>query len=378
MTDKTLQDVTDKIYDSLFYEDGRQLVVDQVTEHLGYDYGAWFDPHIENPQKTFMAFRGPDGILEPYIDYYATIDKWQEEGLKYDIGQLMVLSQEFNRSTYSNDECYNDYIEGIFKISGACCIKINEKDGLNAHFTMYQSINGKGFDPYAQNFMKSLTPHLIRFDKLHDRVAEIEKRAAFFDEALNKIAGGVIVIGSSSKIIASNRRAEVIMQRNDGFNCIKSKLSCKHPAEQDTFLKLVNASINPNTIVKLHPGDGMRVSSGSSAGDYQVIVAPLGQTPMGHGEQRAAIVFIDDPAQPFEAPSRLLCDLYGLTPAEARVALCLVQGHSLATTAQKLKVTESTARHQLKQIFLKTGTGRQGELISLILRGIAAIDFSSK
>jgi DNA-binding CsgD family transcriptional regulator len=61
---------------------------------------------------------------------------------------------------------------------------------------------------------------------------------------------------------------------------------------------------------------------------------------------------------------------FGLTPAEARLALHLVAGETLRSAAVKLSITYETARSQLKNIFKKTGTCRQAELVIVILTAL--------
>jgi DNA-binding CsgD family transcriptional regulator len=58
---------------------------------------------------------------------------------------------------------------------------------------------------------------------------------------------------------------------------------------------------------------------------------------------------------------------FGLTKAEARLALRLAQGSSLASAAQAFDVKLTTIRSQLQQIFAKTGTSRQSELVAMLL-----------
>jgi DNA-binding CsgD family transcriptional regulator len=63
---------------------------------------------------------------------------------------------------------------------------------------------------------------------------------------------------------------------------------------------------------------------------------------------------------------------FGLTPAEARLALHLVVGESLRSAAVKLSITYETARTHLKNIFGKTGTRRQAELVIAIVTALPA------
>ena len=62
-------------------------------------------------------------------------------------------------------------------------------------------------------------------------------------------------------------------------------------------------------------------------------------------------------------PIDLLRRHFGLTPAEARLALHLVAGETLRSAEVKLNITYESARTSLKNIFRKTGTCRQAELV---------------
>jgi DNA-binding CsgD family transcriptional regulator len=61
---------------------------------------------------------------------------------------------------------------------------------------------------------------------------------------------------------------------------------------------------------------------------------------------------------------------FGLTLAEARLALQLVSGETLRSAAVKLNITYETARTCLKKIFKKTETCRQAELVLAILTAL--------
>jgi DNA-binding CsgD family transcriptional regulator len=71
-------------------------------------------------------------------------------------------------------------------------------------------------------------------------------------------------------------------------------------------------------------------------------------------------------------PIDLLRCHFGLTPAEARLALHLVAGETLRSAEVKLSITYETARTQLKDIFRKTGTCRQAELVVVIVAAFPA------
>lgn len=65
----------------------------------------------------------------------------------------------------------------------------------------------------------------------------------------------------------------------------------------------------------------------------------------------------------------VIAGLYGLTPAESRLAAMLMWGKSLSDVSGELQITRETARTHLRNIFAKTQTNRQSELVRLLVAG---------
>jgi DNA-binding CsgD family transcriptional regulator len=61
-----------------------------------------------------------------------------------------------------------------------------------------------------------------------------------------------------------------------------------------------------------------------------------------------------------------LREAFKLTPAEVRIAQLVASGESLDDAAEILGIQRETARVQLKAVFSKTDTHRQGELVALM------------
>ena len=63
-----------------------------------------------------------------------------------------------------------------------------------------------------------------------------------------------------------------------------------------------------------------------------------------------------------------ISEQFGLTKAEARIALALTEGKTLAQIAHDLSVSRTTVAYHLRNIFQKTGVRRQAEFVSLLFR----------
>ncbi len=81
--------------------------------------------------------------------------------------------------------------------------------------------------------------------------------------------------------------------------------------------------------------------------------------------------FVDDliaaTGQQKQARSNWFADRYGLSAREARVAMHLAGGGSVADYARRYGLSEQTVRSQLKSVFAKTGVNRQSALAGLML-----------
>jgi DNA-binding CsgD family transcriptional regulator len=74
-----------------------------------------------------------------------------------------------------------------------------------------------------------------------------------------------------------------------------------------------------------------------------------------------------DPEQQPEPPTQLLRRVYGLTNAEADVALRVVRGDGLKPICEELSLSMATVKTHLQHVFDKTDTHRQADLVRLLL-----------
>jgi DNA-binding CsgD family transcriptional regulator len=90
------------------------------------------------------------------------------------------------------------------------------------------------------------------------------------------------------------------------------------------------------------------------------------QPSSGNRDELKIMAILCDPGCYSEEQWGAFQDLFSLTAAELRLCLALADGLSLAEYSQKYDVTDNTARSQLKKVFEKTNTRRQGDLMRLI------------
>jgi len=82
------------------------------------------------------------------------------------------------------------------------------------------------------------------------------------------------------------------------------------------------------------------------------------------------MVSLRDPELEVPDPA-ILQSLFGLTPTEAQVAVGLAQGLDSAALAHSMGVQANTVQSHVKRVLVKSGTRRQSQLVSLVLRSVA-------
>jgi DNA-binding CsgD family transcriptional regulator len=100
---------------------------------------------------------------------------------------------------------------------------------------------------------------------------------------------------------------------------------------------------------------------------YSITLVPSTMYP-GSLERTYAIVLISDPDAgiPTEAE---LAELFGLSPAESRLAIALAQGKKLPEVAAEAGVKITTLRTQMQSIYRKLGVERQSDLLLTLSHG---------
>jgi DNA-binding CsgD family transcriptional regulator len=81
---------------------------------------------------------------------------------------------------------------------------------------------------------------------------------------------------------------------------------------------------------------------------------------------RMIIVHIHDPTYKLQPTLEQLKNYFGLTSAQAKIAVRLYSNDSIADASKYLGISINTARSHLRSILAKTGAKTQAELLSLL------------
>lgn len=209
-----------------------------------------------------------------------------------------------------------------------------------------------------------LVPHLARAMTMSRTLLTVAQQRLALAEVVDRLPDGIILLSETGEVVFASRSAMRILTRCDGLSIIDGMLRAEDKAADRTLQEHIAEVVAPAPAAG--GGAGLVAPRTSRTDAYPMAISRL--LPGRSIRDAVASVIVGDPGAPTAPAVELLQSLHDLTPAEADLVSHLASGHSLEDAARARGVSINTARSQIKQVFHKTGTRRQGDLVQLVLR----------
>lgn len=306
-----------------------------------------------------------------YIDHYGALDPLSSFTAKYQPGAVVTDAMIVSRSILLRSEFYQDWArpQGLNHYAGA---SLSIGNGIGGVLSA-----GRGsVAPYRlqdMNVLASLMPHIRNAVRTGHHLQGIGVREQAQSDALDALVHAVVIVDSRARVMFANRAAEAMFTRAGGVTTVQQRLVGLTASSTGQLHALIAKATSDERSPRA--GGAMLLDRAPPAGPLQVLVTPLGSR---HGlagisaQGHAAMLMLVDSLRASRGLEARLTALFGLTPAEARVASEVAEGRSPNDIAEDLRVMPSTVRTHLHHVFTKTEARGQGDLIRLIAQ-IAAL-----
>lgn len=186
---------------------------------------------------------------------------------------------------------------------------------------------------------------------------------------LDRLPVGIVLVDGSGRVVWMNCDARARLEAGDGLALRRGRLAARLHSETDAIQHLIERAIAATPSGKARDPEVLCLSRSGVAGTGLVIVARAVArrgSPPARGTAQA-VLFLSDAEHQLHASRQRLRSLFELTRAESELIALLAEGCSLRTAAERLAITNESARTYLKRALQKTGTRRQAELVRLVL-----------
>ncbi len=213
-----------------------------------------------------------------------------------------------------------------------------------------------------------LEPVLSRYVRLWWLHRTERRRANVFQRTIDRSDLGIVLLDRRARLRYANQSAERMLAEGDGLRRCGDGIAAVRELDHQRMHRAVQQAIARN-----------RATTGIAIGVTSTLVT------LGRGVKRAlivsvmpvdrhaidledaaAVLYVLDPEHDLAALLAPAFRIYGLTASESRLVARLVSGVDLADAAASMNLAVHTARSYLKQIFIKTATNRQAELVRVM------------
>jgi DNA-binding CsgD family transcriptional regulator len=310
-------------------------------------------------------------VQEYSNNHYWRLDKWANRAAEIGMSKVLISKDLVSDDELERSEWYWDWLRkaDVFYIVGAV-FPFGEDEIFS--LGIHRPRRAGNFEEEDKGPVTQFLPHLQRALQMRRRLSNgidgIERAATV--DALERTGIATLVVAEDGLILHANAQAESLLRRGDAIRSAQSRLrTSDHRAGKQLAAAIDNA-------IKLAAGGSAPARKAlaiprANRLPLTVLVAPFRPARDGLGAPvPAAIIFARDPEWP-TASQEALQSMFGLTATEASIASALAGGQSLNDIAGRYRITLNTIRTHIKNIFIKTGTNRQPELVALV-RGTVA------
>jgi DNA-binding CsgD family transcriptional regulator len=236
------------------------------------------------------------------------------------------------------------------------CTAIPMPSGELVVYVLQRPLNGGGYADDAVERLNGYRPHLARAGLM---AARLGLERAHNTVAVMQSLGLAAAVCAGNRVLAANA---LLLSEPETFRIgQRDQLSLTQPAA-NSLLQEALQSVNANVGTKSFP-----LPSTEKHGPGVLHLIPLRQSardlfPGGD----TVLVFTPVSATEIVPIPTILSGLFDLSPSESKLAISLTDGKPLRMAAAACDIKFTTARAYLEQIFRKTGTNKQSQLVALL------------
>lgn len=361
--DEKVSTLIGRIYEGAHAPAAWEKALDGLIEHTGSRFVLVSAVDLSAQGYSEARFHGADDarFLDGIRDYKAELyrtDPTLQFGMRHPRAGYVTL-----RGSIGSDADYatHPYVRWIRDVLGAGDTTVRytpPEDDLLLGVSIHPSASRAVHSARDTRLFGMLFAHI-------ERAMRLVARPPDFASALE----ARLLLDARGRVRAVSDAALALFGQQDGLAISDGRLVATRRRDADRIDALVRSALEALT----HGGAGGSITIQRPSGrrDWLLTAGPLPHPPSPFEAFRPAVqVRIVDPAAgPPPQASQRWRELFGLTPAEARLSESLMTEEAgLRETANKLGIAYATARVHLANIFHKVGVDSQAQLVRVLTR----------
>jgi DNA-binding CsgD family transcriptional regulator len=380
---KVLSSLIDSIYEAVLDNDLWPSVLIKLADAVGAAHVVM--PSVDWRAKIFatIAPRDDPELIASYKEYWAfrdplfrraTFRPMGERRAKFrPVGEIYTLDSVMPREEFAATPVFNEWWRPAqYSLATAGTILVAE-DQLSALICISNAPGNDSLTGDQLRLFEAVGRHIGRAVRINRQLWKLELANLAATERIVRLPEGAMLADASGRVVLANAVAKAMLDARDGIFLCDGRLAVA--GGPDALQKLV-ASCAGRSVGIGGPGGKLNVPRDLPQSPLYVTVAPLRSDTrlpdvpwIGFGSP-VAIVTVTDPDRDRRRRQINLRRRFDLTSTEAALAAEILRGDGRKAAARRCGISDATAKTHLKNIFEKTGTHRQAELVRCLLGAV--------
>jgi DNA-binding CsgD family transcriptional regulator len=352
----------DLVYDAATEPELWSSVLTEISDMTASQGGVLFGQSI---RKVFFDYNGRLDVdrIRLYQEHHLS-NIWSEYMFRQPAGRLVGSDEIAPLSTLRQTSFFDDILRPQ-EIAHSVMAKLFGDDDFHGAFNICRSEQQGPMDESGRRLISAIVPHLRRSVALGFRLDGYRaiQRAEY--AVLDQLASGVILLDQRNRILYLNAAARLLGVEGGALSLRGGTLRARSQAHAKRLDDLILGAQGGL------PASAMSIPRIGSGQLLTVLISSVRGRDIERFADRsmpdaAVLIFVVDPVNSSGMSISWVVDAFGLTPAEARVALAASSGAAIPVVAMSLRLSQNTIKTHLRRIYAKTGTCRQAELARVI------------
>lgn len=327
---------------------------------------------VHDPVTTKTAFCADLGFtdemrsdaqrLTKISPWMREIQKHRQTGWYSGSPEDVLPLEAFRKSKFYSEFCLKHNIEWL----GASALFA--PGGATPGLVVSRQRTGQPFSSNEKELLRQLVPHLGRVFKVYRALTTLRERNSAAQHALDLIGSASITLDGLGHVLSLNRRAEAILSEGSWLRVKHHKLQAALSVEQSALDACLLTACACGAGKSTDPGVGAVVMHSAQGRSLYLSALPFHSSGSLLEHHPSAVLFLTTPEEQGQGEHRLWQRMFGLTPAECRVAEMMKQGMEVAEISETIRIKVDTVRYYQKSIYRKLGVRGQSQMIRLLTR----------
>lgn len=340
--------------------------LDELRQRTGADYASLvFRPPGLALNTVFHLFSGkrcPPVIQQLYRDSFYKQDPTpyheMSEGVVYSLGELLR----------SDNPAHAAYLKAVMAPSGmnaARMMRVEEFSGVNAWLTITR--RKQDFETKDDALLNSIAPYLRSVLRSFVAFERERTSAVLAGDAIQRLSFGWITLDADGHVLEADAQGRHILAKSGALqrdaNGFLKGTSLKQGREILDAIKTLASESNAKPRAMILSRDPW----------LDMLLVPANRNAMSAKSVPAVVAYVHSDSSLSSDRCEQLAQLFDLLPSEARLALALGRGMSIAEAAKELNLTIESARTYSKKIYAKMGARGHADLVLFVQRSALQI-----